>query len=166
MFDEQFGVTLATKLLESLRNLASVDTVIVDAGSATSPWMSVIREYARELVVVTTESADAIMHSYALIKHLCSVGTASHMSLLVNQAASPATAREVQNRMVTSCDRFLNLYLEPCGSVPDDDRIPLAERSGRPYVLFAPHSQAAHQINAIGLRIESSPISNSKRCVA
>jgi flagellar biosynthesis protein FlhG len=149
------AVKVVARLLDSLAPLAQSHHVVVDAGYAGAPWISSVCQHATQLAVVTTETPESVMQSYAIIKHMCAIGTSSRLSVLVNQSSGSSVAQEVQSRLVLSCHRFLNLHLERCGWVPFDERIPQAARMGRPFVVYAPQTQTAHQINSIGQRFES-----------
>jgi len=102
---------------------------------------------AQRIILVTNEDTSVVMDCYALIKRICSVGTSAQLGSVVNFASRDVSARDVHARLAVSCDRFLNLHLETTGMVMDDRRIHDANCAGRPFVVYAPQSEATYQIN-------------------
>jgi flagellar biosynthesis protein FlhG len=153
---DEAAANVVARLLDALEPLTTTHLVIIDAGSAGVPWIGILGQRATQLVAVTIESPESVMQCYSMIKHISGLGTSARMSLLVNQTSVNAAGLNVQSRLVLSCDRFLNLHLETCGSVPYDERIPQAAIVGRPFIVYAPQSQTAHQMNAAGRWIDAS----------
>src|SRR5690606_7049277 len=73
--------------------------IVIDAGDASHP---LVRKFLLGVdlgVMVTTPEPTSIANTYALLKSLCVDPAGPAWELLVNQAASPAQARDIVQRM-------------------------------------------------------------------
>ena len=61
---------------------------------------------------------------------------------MVNQARTPAEARQVYDRIANVARQFLGAEVADAGFVPLDDAVPTAVRRRAPFVLSAPRSEA------------------------
>ncbi|MCA9217866.1 MAG: hypothetical protein KDB27_32575 [Planctomycetales bacterium] len=155
--NHQSAKLVATRIVETLQPLAESNVIIVDAGAGYSVGLQQLASVANQIVFVTNEDTSTIMDCYGLIKRICSEGTKSQLSSFVNFAARQETARDIHTRLAVSCDRFLNLHLESAGTVPDDRRIHDANCVGRPFIVYAPQSEATNQINILANRFARQP---------
>jgi flagellar biosynthesis protein FlhG len=108
------------RLIRQLPTLAKhADWLIVDAGNQPTGLAAQLWSVADDLLLVTAPDVVAVMDTYALIKTLISKHTPHRsVSLVVNQSADDATARDVHRRIDQSCRRFLGLAVGFAGYLP------------------------------------------------
>ena len=147
--NHQAASMVAARIVESLKPVAKSSVIVVDAGADYSVGLQELAGIAKQVMFVTNEDTPAVMDCYALIKRLCSQGTAASLASLVNFASRNDAARDIHSRLAVSCDRFLNLHLECAGTILDDRRIHDANCAGRPFVVYAPQSESSSQINLL-----------------
>src|SRR5688572_2823429 len=90
------------RLVDALGELEQqADVILIDTGAGISPNVLSFTRAADHVLVVTTPEPTAITDAYAVIKVISRDGTDRRLSLLVNQARSPAEARVVYERIAT-----------------------------------------------------------------
>lgn len=108
------------KQLDSLRPHA--DWLIIDAGHEPGNFTSRLWAFAKQVLLVASPEAAAVMDSYALVKTLLTRQQSLdvHVKLVVNQADSAELGADVHRRIDQSCRRFLGLSLELSAVLPVD----------------------------------------------
>jgi flagellar biosynthesis protein FlhG len=160
--NHQSATTVAARIIETLKPLARSSVIVIDAGADYSVGLQQLCGVARDILLVTNEDTQAVMDCYALVKRICSHGSHAQLASVVNFATRKESARDIHARLAVSCDRFLNLHLQSAGTVLDDRRIHDASCAGRPFVVYAPQSEAAYQINLLAEGYAQQP-SDSRR---
>jgi flagellar biosynthesis protein FlhG len=137
------------------------DIILIDTGAGISPNVLSFTRAADHVLIVTTPEPTAITDAYAVIKVLHrDAGGASlesaerRMSLLVNQARSPAEARVVHDRIAKVARQFLGVSVYDAGHVLADEAVPSAVRARVPFVIASPRSPASHCITQLAMRLE------------
>ena len=108
-----------------------------------------------QAIIVTTTDAVAVMDAYALMKSQSRKHALTQVASVVNRSASDAVALDVHRRLAESCRRFLQLDLEPLGTVPTDVHLTDTAASGRPVVNWQPGVASSVAIANIALRLTS-----------
>ncbi|MFC1758662.1 MinD/ParA family protein [Planctomycetota bacterium] len=155
--NHESATMVASRIIEAIKPIARSNVIVIDAGADYSVGLQALSGVAQQVVFVTNEDTPTVMDCYALIKRLCSHGTVATLASLVNFASRNETARDIHARLAVSCDRFLNLHLECAGTIQDDRRVHDANCAGRPFVVYAPQSEAASQINLLAERFAHHP---------
>jgi hypothetical protein len=75
---------------------------------------------ANHCLFVTPADADRLTSTYQTIKSVATELGAARGWLVLTQASDQVTARDLQQRIVTACDRCLNFALSPLGALPPD----------------------------------------------
>ena len=141
------------------------DIILIDTGAGISPNVLSFTRAADHVLVVTTPEPTAITDAYAVVKVLHRDLAAGQMggmgepverriSLLVNQARSPAEARVEHDRIAKVARQFLGVSVYDAGHVLADDAVPSAVRARTPFVLASPKSPASHGITQLAMRLE------------
>jgi flagellar biosynthesis protein FlhG len=78
------------------------------------------RAAQHSLIVVCDEPA-SLTDAYALIKVLSREQGVGRFHVLASQTRSPGEGRELYQKLVRVCDRFLDVTLEYAGQVPHDE---------------------------------------------
>lgn len=154
------------RLVEALAELEErADIIIVDTGAGISPNVLTFTQAADHVLVVTTPEPTAITDAYAVVKVICrrdgssrdpmaaNDNTKRKMSLLVNQARSPAEARVVYERIAKVARQFIGTTLYDAGSVPLDDQVPACVRRRTPFTLASPRSAASQAIQQLAMKL-------------
>ena len=137
------------------------DIILIDTGAGISPNVLSFTRAADHVLVVTTPEPTAITDAYAVVKVLHrDAGGADpealerRISLLVNQARTPAEARVVHDRIAKVARQFLGVSVYDGGHVLADEAVPAAVRARTPFVLANPKSPASHCIAQLAMRLE------------
>ncbi|QOV91610.1 MinD/ParA family protein [Humisphaera borealis] len=154
------------RLVDALAELEDqADIIIVDTGAGISPNVLTFTQAADHVLVVTTPEPTAITDAYAVIKVICrrdgtardpmaaNDNTKRKMSLLVNQARSPAEARVVYERIAKVARQFIGTTLFDAGSVPLDDQVPACVRRRTPFTIASPRSAASQAIQQLAMKL-------------
>lgn len=170
------------RLVDSLAELEErADVILIDTGAGISPNVLTFTQAADHVLVVTTPEPTAITDAYAVVKVItrrdgrdardnreardARIGRgmremsatndnpARRISLVVNQARTPAEARQVYDRIANVARQFLGTEVGDAGFVPLDDAVPAAVRRRTPFVLAAPRSEAAQCVHRVAARL-------------
>ena len=144
------------------------DIILIDTGAGISPNVLSFTRAADHVLVVTTPEPTAITDAYAVVKvlHRDAGGVdpeavERRISLLVNQARTPAEARVVHDRIAKVARQFLGVSVYDGGHVLADESVPAAVRARTPFVLANPKSPASHCIAQLAMRLEQGVVSAS-----
>jgi flagellar biosynthesis protein FlhG len=149
------------RLIAALRELElQADTIIIDTGAGISPNVLCFTRAADHVLVVTTPEPTAITDAYAAIKVMVRADAEHNddqsrrqISLLVNQARTPAEASQVYQRISQVAKQFLGVNVLDGGHVLRDDAVPDAVRARTPLVLSFPKSNAARCMAQLAVRL-------------
>ena len=149
------------RLLEALAELEQqADVILIDTGAGISPNVLGFTRAADHVLVVTTPEPTAITDAYAVIKVVSRDPGQRRISLLVNQARSPAEARTVHDRIARVAKQFLGATVFDAGHVMADEAVPTAVRSRVPFVLSTPHCPAGQCITRLAMRFETGVVAD------
>ena len=155
------------RLLAALSSLESAsDLILIDTGAGIGPSVLSFTRSADHVLVVTTPEPTAVTDAYAAIKVTArrrrEQGQAvdGAISLVVNQARSPAEAAATFARLDKTARDFLGVSLCDAGSVPADAAVGRAVRSRVPFVIDRPRSAAAAAVTRLAVRLEGGVAAN------
>jgi flagellar biosynthesis protein FlhG len=141
-------------LVDSFRRIESyADFVIIDTGAGISRNVVQFAAAADEVVVVTTPEPTAITDGYAMIKTASRQKGCGPVRLIVNQANDRTEAGRVADRLRMVSRRFLGLEVDTLGHLLVDERIRMAVRRRRPFVVEFPRGPGALGIRQICERV-------------
>jgi flagellar biosynthesis protein FlhG len=132
------------------------DLIIIDTGAGISPNVLSFTRAADHVLVVTTPEPPAITDAYAVIKVISREGIEAGrvLSLLVNQARTPAEGRVVYDRISKVARQFLAVHVADAGYVLSDPEVPTAVRRRVPFLIGSPGCPAAQCVAAVAMRLE------------
>lgn len=136
----------------------SHDLILVDTGAGIGPNVLSFTRAADQVLVVTTPEPTAITDAYAVIKVVTRESTGRPISLVVNQARSPAEARVVFDRIAKVAAQFLGAVVTDAGHVPADEHVPTAVRQRTPFALAHPHCPAARGVAQLAARLSQGAV--------
>ena len=131
------------QLQEHLPTLAQSRLIIVDFGHAAQ--LDDCGPAIQELLIVTQTDVECLMDAYARIKRFMEQPTGATIWMVANRVDSTDAAELARQRMVSSCDRFLNLSLRTT-TLPED---PQAAEAERPVLLHQPKSELSRAFESL-----------------
>lgn len=141
-------------LLEDLTlTVPGGEVVLLDLGAGLSPLVRALLGAAPEVVVVVTPEPTSLADAYATIKVLAREGADACIYLVVNQAESPAEARDVARTLARAARRYLGVAVTDLGYVPRDASVPRAVRERRPFLLARPNAPASRAVRELAGRL-------------
>lgn len=153
-------------LVASFRELEEeADILIVDTGAGITRNVVHFATAADEVLVVTTPEPTAVTDGYALIKTISREKGFGRIRLVMNQVSGRAEGTKVSERIRMVSRRFLDLEVQSLGSIPMDDRVRMAVRRKRPFVLEYPRCPASAGIRALAEQLLASDSPRSSRFV-
>ncbi len=133
------------RFIDQLAGLANrADLVVLDGGNGLHPFTRRLWHACRELVLVSSTDASAVLDTYAALKIAVDPVRRPQIQLLVNMCTDAGEAAEVHGRIRRSCRRFLGFDLPVCRWIGADPNVVAAGRHGLPFAL-SPQCAAAHQ---------------------
>ena len=141
-------------LVESFRELEEyADILIIDTGAGITRNVVHFASSADEVIVVTTPEPTAITDGYALVKTISREKGFGRIRLVVNQANGRLEGGRVSERIRMVSRRFLDLDVENLGHVLFDQRVRMAVRRKRPFVLEYPKCPASECVRRVAERL-------------
>ena len=138
------------RLLQELARLGPhTDWIVVDGGNHPGTELNRFWQAASLVILTTTEDVAAVMDAYAALKLTQAESEGRHVASLVNMATGDQESNDVQRRIANACRRFLSLTIHAAPCIPFDERVALATRSRRPFVLDASAAQATRSMDAL-----------------
>lgn len=128
-------------LINSFSDLSDdVDYLIVDTAAGIADSVISFSRAAHEVLVVVCDEPSSLTDAYALIKVLNRDYGVGRCHVVANMVSGPQQGRELYQKLVRVCDRYLDVRLEHVGSVPMCERLRAAVQKQRPVVSLYPGS--------------------------
>lgn len=145
----QFG-----RLLAGIGEIeGTLDHLLIDSGAGLSPRTTNFLLAADFVVLVTNDTSTAILDAYGLLKSLAVKFWIPEVGLVINRVAETAHAQETALRFVETARRYLNVRVLTLGLIREDSAEHESLRHGRPLLVYAPDSPAAHDVQAVAARL-------------
>jgi flagellar biosynthesis protein FlhG len=129
------------------------DFLIIDTGTGIHRAVRQFVSAAQIVLVVTTPEPTAIADAYATLKALTAGKELRLPHILVNQAESPAQAREIIARVQQTSRTFLHLTVSSAGHIPRDPAVPVAVARRKPFAAENARTPAALAIEQLARRL-------------
>ncbi len=129
------------------------DFIIIDTGAGITSNVVQFASSADEVLVVTTPEPTSMSDAYAMVKTVSRQKGCGPIRIVVNMAADRTEAGKVAERVRLVSQRFLGLEVENLGHVLADDRVKIAVRRRRPFLLESPKGPASLGIRQIADRL-------------
>lgn len=141
-------------LQEELEQAAKdFDVLLIDTGAGISSNVLFFSSAAQEIVIVVSPEPTAITDAYALIKVLEKRYRERRFRLLVNMAKHGQEGLDVYRKIVLVADRFLNVSIDYCGTIPADDYVPLAVGRQTAVMQTFPKAPASQAFRRLAKRV-------------
>jgi flagellar biosynthesis protein FlhG len=98
-----------------------LDVLLIDTAAGIGDSVLTFVRAAHHVLVVVCDEPASLTDAYALIKVLSRDQGIGRFRVLANQTRSPGEGRDLYQKLLRVCDRFLDVTLEYAGCVPQDD---------------------------------------------
>lgn len=135
-----------------------IDVLLIDSAAGIADSVTSFTRAAQEIIVVVCDEPASITDAYALMKLLHREHNVTHFHIIANMSPSIQEGRELFNKILLVCDRFLDITLDFMGIVPFDDDLRQAVRKQRAVVDCFPHSKAATAFMHLAKKVDYWPV--------
>jgi MinD-like ATPase involved in chromosome partitioning or flagellar assembly len=151
-------------LIQQLRQAAEQQHLLLDVEAIDD--LRILLPVADHCLFVTTAEPEMLTATYRAIKRAVAALQGARCWLVMSQVIDPLGALELQARIVTTCDRCLNLALTPLGYVPWDPALSNDNEMAAPVWGSLGPSAYRQAVDPILARIDAATRSAVRRCTA
>ena len=134
-----------------------IDTLIVDTAAGISGSVVSFAKACQEVIVVVCDEPTSLTDAYALIKVMSTRHGVSRFQMLANMVKDENQGLLLYDKLLNTCDRFLNIGLGYLGAMPFDDQLRAAVKAQQPVVSAYPRSRAAKAMGRIAEKVKAWP---------
>jgi flagellar biosynthesis protein FlhG len=134
---------------------ARVDTLIVDTSAGIAHSVVQFSQAAQHVIVVVCDEPASLTDAYGLIKVLCRRQPGCRFEIVANRVESAAHGRELNEKLMRVCHRFLGITPSYLGYLPEDDYVRQAIRGQATVVEAFPSSPAARAFQRLARAIDA-----------
>ena len=124
-----------------------IDTLIVDTAAGISGSVVSFAKACQEVIVVVCDEPTSLTDAYALIKVMSTRHGVSRFQMLANMVKDENQGLLLYDKLLNTCDRFLNVGLGYLGAMPFDDQLDGSKACNPAY----PRSRAAVAMDALSV---------------
>jgi len=130
--------------LSELDHLESgVDIFLIDTAAGISSNVLYFNTVAQEILVVVTADPTSVTDAYAIMKILSQRHGEKKFKLLVNMARTAQESKDVYRKLTLVSNQFLNISIDYCGFIPQDDYLRMAVLDQKAVVELYPQAKAS-----------------------
>jgi flagellar biosynthesis protein FlhG len=134
--------------------LEPVDVLLVDTAAGLSDGVVTFSEAAQRVVVLVCDEPASLTDAYGLIKVLCRRQPGCRFEIVANRVHSAAEGRELHEKLMRVCHRFLGITPAYLGYLPDDDYVRQAIRRQSTVIEAFPNSPAARAFQRLARAVD------------
>jgi flagellar biosynthesis protein FlhG len=97
------------------------DVMLIDTPAGIHDGVLTFARAAHHVLVVVCDEPASLTDAYALIKVMSREQGVNRFQVLANQTRTPGEGRDLHQKLVRVCDRFLDVTVEYAGAIPYDD---------------------------------------------
>jgi flagellar biosynthesis protein FlhG len=128
-----------------------LDVLLVDTAAGVGSDVVAFSEAAQRVVVLVCDEPAALTDAYALIKVLSRRQTGCRFEVVANMVDGAVQGRELYEKLMRVCDRFLGITPAYFGYIPNDDYLKQAMRRQTTVVEAFPSSPSARAFQRLAL---------------
>lgn len=128
-----------------------LDVLLVDTAAGVGDDVVAFSEAAQRVVVLVCDEPAALTDAYGLIKVLARRQPACRFEIVANMVESALEGRELYEKLMRVCDRFLGITPAYFGYLPSDDYLRQAIRRQTTVVEAFPSSPSARAFQRLAL---------------
>ncbi len=140
-----------------------IDTLIIDTPAGLHDSVVTFTKAAHHVVVVVCDEPASITDAYGLIKVLSREHGVRRFQVLANQTRRTGEGPELFQKIQRVCDRFLDVGLEFCGSVPYDEYLRRAVQRQTAVVDAYPTAVASRALKNLAAAADKWSVPTSAR---
>jgi len=138
----------------------SVDIFLIDTGAGISSNVLYFNTVAQEILVVATADPTSVTDAYAIMKILSQRHGEKKFRLLINMARTTQESKDVYRKLTMVSNQFLNISIDYCGFIPQDDYLRMAVLEQKSVVDFYPQAKSSVRFVALAEQILRWPVSD------
>lgn len=143
--------------------LEPLDVLLIDTAAGLGEGVVTFSEAAQRVVVLVCDEPASLTDAYGLIKVLSRRHAACRFEVVANMVDTPAHGRELYDKLMRVCHRFLGITPAYLGYVPHDDYLRQAIRRQATVVETFPSSPSARAFYRLAQAIEAwTPVANAR----
>ena len=131
--------------------LEPLDVLLVDTGAGVGDGVVTFTEAAQRIVVLVCDEPASLTDAYGLIKVLTRRRAGCKFEIVANMVETPTQGRELYEKLMRVCHRFLGITPSYFGYVPNDDYLRQAIRAQATVVEAFPGSPSARAFQRLAL---------------
>jgi len=140
-----------------------LDVLLVDTGAGVGDGVVTFTEAAQRIVVLVCDEPASLTDAYGLIKVLTRRRADCKFEIVANMVETPAQGRELYEKLMRVCHRFLGITPAYFGYVPNDDYLRQAIRAQATVVEAFPGSPSARAFQRLALAVDGWTSPNQAR---
>lgn len=140
-----------------------IDILLIDSAAGIADSVISFTRAAQEVIIVVCDEPASITDAYALIKLLSREYGVDHIHIITNMTRNIQEGRELFNKILMVCERFLDVNLDFMGIVPFDEDLRRAVKKQRAVVEYLPRSKAAVAFTHLSKKINHWPVVKQPR---
>lgn len=133
----------------------SFDVMLIDTAAGIHDSVLTFARAAHHVLVVVCDEPASLTDAYALIKVLSREQGVGRFRVLANQTRTPGEGRELHQKLLRVCDRFLDVTLEYAGSIPYDDFMRRAAQAQAAVIDLYPGAIAAQGFKNLATKADT-----------
>ncbi|MBU2862782.1 MinD/ParA family protein [Reinekea forsetii] len=135
-----------------------MDVLIVDTAAGISKTVTSFVRASQETLIVVTDEPTSIADAYALIKVLERDCRLNRFRVVANMVRTPKEGQALFNKLATVADRFLDVTLQYCGSIPMDEAVRKSVQRQKAVLEAYPRSKAAVAYRSLAQKVATWPL--------
>jgi flagellar biosynthesis protein FlhG len=132
-----------------------LDVLLVDTAAGLSDGVITFSEAAQRVLVLVCDEPASLTDAYGLVKVLSRRQADCRFEIVANRVESPVHGRELYEKLVRVCHRFLGITPAYLGYVPEDDYVRQAIRGQTTVVEAFPSSPSARAFQRLARVIDA-----------
>src|SRR5262245_52726882 len=146
-------------LVQAFSSLAArLDVLIIDTAAGIAPGVLQFSQAAQHVLVVVTDEPTSITDAYALIKVLSRDHGVTRFRIVANMARARGEGEMLFNKLERVTSRFLDVFLDYAGEIPDDEHMRRAIKAQRPVLDVHPASLAGRAFKKLAEAADKWPV--------
>jgi len=146
-------------LVQAFSSIATrLDVLIIDTAAGIAPGVLQFSQAAQHVLVVVTDEPASITDAYALIKVLSRDHGVRRFRVVANMSRSSGEGETLFNKLERVTSRFLDVILDYCGEIPDDEHLRRAIKLQRPVLDAHPASPSGRAFKKLAASADTWPV--------
>lgn len=131
----------------------SLDIMLIDSAAGIADSVVTLGRASHDVIVVVCDEPASITDAYALIKLMSQEYSVNRFYILANRVATAQEGRDLFAKLVKVSDRFLDVILSFCGTIPEDAQLRKAVQAQRAVVEAFPSSRSAEAFHRLATQV-------------